>query len=147
MGLGRRRRRRTRPLVRALARPGIRRAALVLGEPGAAELTAEADSEDAAVGPLGEYLYEPDGAVIRARLIGDLGRMIGASMLSRGIADPTSDAAVDTPFAARFRITESLPWDAGARSRRRWHPGHRDLEIKKRGVESLTQRRSARSSR
>ena len=70
----------------AVARPGIRRAALVLGRHGSAELTGRADSEDVEAGPLGEYLYEPDGAVIRARLIGDLGRQLGASMLSDGIA-------------------------------------------------------------
>ena len=45
----------------AVARPGIRRAALVLGDHGSAELTADADSEDVDTGELGEYLYEPEG--------------------------------------------------------------------------------------
>ena len=58
----------------ALARDGIRRSALLLRADGPAELTAAADSEDVQVGALGDYLYEPDGAVIRARLIGDLAR-------------------------------------------------------------------------
>ena len=119
----------------ALARPGIRRAALVLGSQGSAELTAAADSADVEVGPLGEYLYEPDGAVIRARLIGDLGRILGASMLSRGIAYLTADAAVDTPFAARFRITESLPWNERTIKKALASRGIGDLEIKKRGVD------------
>src|SRR5690606_33405480 len=75
-----------------VARPGIRRAALVIGGHGRAELTAEHDSEDADVGPLAEFVYEPDGAVIRARLIGDVARSLDARMLSRDIAYLTSDA-------------------------------------------------------
>ena len=70
----------------ALARPGIRRSALLLGKAGTAELSADADSPDVEVGEPGDYLYEPDGAVIRARLIGDLARELDARMLSDGIA-------------------------------------------------------------
>src|SRR5690606_39254273 len=62
----------------SLARAGIRRAATVIGSHGSAELVAERDSEDVDVRELGEFMYEPDGAVIRARLIGDLSRKIGA---------------------------------------------------------------------
>src|SRR5690606_17997359 len=46
-----------------LARPGVGRSALVLGRDGAAELIGPADAPDAEVGPLAEYLLEPDGAV------------------------------------------------------------------------------------
>jgi len=74
-----------------LARPGVRRAALVVGRHGMAELTASDDSADAGVGTLGQYLYEPDGAVIRARLIGDLARTLGGRMLDPTIAYVTSD--------------------------------------------------------
>lgn len=119
----------------ALARPGIHRAALLLGEHDSAEFTADRDSADVEVGSLGEYLYEPDGAVIRARLIGDLGRQLGASMLSRGIAYLTSDKAVDTPFAARFRITEALPWNERTVKKALAARGIGRLEIKKRGVD------------
>jgi len=119
----------------AVARPGIRRAALVLGDHGNAELTAEADSEDVEAGPLGEYLYEPDGAVIRARLIGELGRRIGASMASEGIAYLTSDAAVETPFASCFRILEAFPFDERLLRRELSARGIGSLEIKKRGVD------------
>jgi hypothetical protein len=119
----------------ALARPGIRRAALVIDAAGGHELTAAADSEDAEVGLLGEFLYEPDGAVIRARLIGDLARSIGARMLSPRIAWLSSDTAVDTPFAARFRVLESLPYDVKALKRLVAARGIGTLEIKKRGVD------------
>ncbi|MEV8212712.1 SAM-dependent methyltransferase [Leifsonia sp. NPDC077715] len=119
----------------ALARPGIRRAALVLRGDQADELVADADSVDEETGPLGEYLYEPDGAVIRARLIGDLARRLGGRMLSEQIAYVTADAPVETPFASGFRILETLP--AGEKDLRRAlrQRGIGTLEIKKRGVD------------
>ncbi|MFD4420745.1 SAM-dependent methyltransferase [Agromyces sp. NPDC058484] len=119
----------------AVARPGIRRAALVIRHDGAAELTAGADSDDAPVGPLGDYLYEPDGSVIRARLIGDLARANGAWMLSAGIAYLTADTPFDSPFARGFRVVERLPVDE--RQLRQALAARRigTLEIKKRGVD------------
>lgn len=119
----------------ALARPGIRRAALLLDGDKADELTAPSDSEDVETGPLGEYLYEPNGAVIRARLIGDLARMIGARMLSDGIAYLTADDAVSTPFAAGFLVLESLPYQERELKRALKERGIGTLEIKKRGVD------------
>jgi SAM-dependent methyltransferase len=118
-----------------LARPGIRRSALLLTRDGASELTATADSEDAPVGELGDYLYEPNGAVIRARLIGDLARTLNAEMLSEGLAYLTAPTLTPTPFATAFRVLESLPVDEKklriALAER--HIG--TLEIKKRGVD------------
>ncbi|MCU1543040.1 MAG: SAM-dependent methyltransferase [Microbacteriaceae bacterium] len=119
----------------AVARPGIGRSALVIGDHGAAELTAPRDSDDAGIGPLGEYLFEPDGAVIRARLIGDLARAIDARMLSDQIAYLTADAPAQTPFAVCFRITETMPLDERAIKRRLATLGVGTLEIKKRGVD------------
>ena len=118
-----------------LARPGIRRAALVIGDHGRAELTADDDSEDAEAGPLGEFVYEPDGAVIRARLIGDVARSLDARMLSRDIAYLTSDAAADSPFATRFRVVASLPLDVKSIKRELASRSIGTLEIKKRGVD------------
>jgi hypothetical protein len=119
----------------ALARPGIHRAALVLRGDTADELTADADSEDVEAGPLGEYLYEPDGAVIRARLIGDLARSIGGRMLSEQIAYITADAPTATPFAAGFRILETLPYAEKDLKKALRQRGIGTLEIKKRGVD------------
>ncbi|CAN5241527.1 50S ribosomal protein L11 methyltransferase [soil metagenome] len=119
----------------AVARPGVRRAALVIGEHGSAELTAAADSADAEPGELGEYVYEPDGAVIRARLIGDLARTLDGRMLNPTIAYVTADAAVATPFAVCFRILEELPLDKKAIRRELAAREIGTLEIKKRGVD------------
>ena len=119
----------------ALARPGVGRSALVLRGDAAAELTAAADSADAEVRPLGTFLHEPDGAVIRARLIGDVARSIDAGMLGGGTAYMTSDAGASSPFATTFRVREVLPLktrDIDAALRR---DDIGTLEIKKRGVD------------
>jgi SAM-dependent methyltransferase len=119
----------------ALARDGVRRAALVLGDHGAAEMVANADSADAEPGPLGEYLYEPDGAVIRARLIGDLARQLGGRMLDPTIAYVTADTALRSPFAAGFRVLEDFPLDKRTLKRELAARGIGTLEVKKRGVD------------
>ncbi|MET3564905.1 SAM-dependent methyltransferase [Leifsonia sp. 563] len=119
----------------ALARPGIHRAALVLRGDRADELTADADSPDEEAGPLGEFLYEPDGAVIRARLIGDLARRLGGRMLSEQIAYITTDRPAETPFAAGFRVLETLPYAEKDLKKALRQRGIGTLEIKKRGVD------------
>ncbi|TBN57784.1 class I SAM-dependent methyltransferase [Glaciihabitans arcticus] len=119
----------------AVARPGVGRAALVIGAHGTAELTAERDSPDADTGDLGEFLYEPDGAVIRARLIGDLARSLGARMLDDQIAWITSHTADVTPFAQGFRVAETLPYDERRLKQLLSARGIGTLEIKKRGID------------
>ena len=119
-----------------LARSGVARAALVLrrDEP-PAELRAEADSADVEVGALGDYLYEPDGAVIRARLIGDLARSLEGRMLDETIAYVTADRLESTPFARAFRVLERFPLDERLLARELAARGIGTLEIKKRGVD------------
>lgn len=118
-----------------LARPGVARAALVLRDGEAYELTAPADAPDAPTRPLGAFVHEPDGAVIRARLIGDVARALEAGMLADGIAYLTGDEPATSPFVSTFRVRETLPSDVrrlGAALRER---GIGTLEIKKRGVD------------
>ena len=119
----------------ALARPGVRRAALVIRGDEAHELTAAADAEDAPPRELGAFLHEPEGAVIRARLIGDVARALDAGMLDPKIAYLTSDAAVTSPFVRSFRIREELPFDTKKLARALRERGIGRLEIKKRGVD------------
>jgi len=118
-----------------LAREDVGRAALVIGDHGVAELTAVADSPDVEVGALGEYLYEPDGAVIRARLIGDLARTIDARMLSDQIAWLSTDREVSTPFAQGFRVTMTMAFDEKKLKRELSERNIGTLEIKKRGID------------
>ncbi len=119
----------------ALARPGVRRAALVLGPAGAAEFVAADDAPDVDAGPLGEYLYEPDGAVIRARLIGDLARRIEGRMLDETIAWVSADRLEPTPFARAFRVLERWPLDVKKVAKALRERGIGTVEIKKRGVD------------
>lgn len=119
----------------ALAREGIRRAALVVRGDAAHELTSAEDAEDEPVRTLGAFVHEPDGAVIRARLIGDVARALEAGMLSDGIAYLTSDAALTSPFVSSFRVREELPTDAKALGKALRERGIGTLEIKKRGVD------------
>jgi SAM-dependent methyltransferase len=58
----------------------------------------------------GAYLYEPDGAVIRAHLIQPLARRIGATPIDPNIAYLTSDESRETPFARRFEIEDWFPF-------------------------------------
>lgn len=99
------------------------------------ELTALTDSPDAEARPLGEYLVEPDGAVIRARLIGKLAEQLDAGMIHDGIAYLTTDRLPVTPFGQTFRIVEELPSREKALKKELTKRGIGKLEIKKRGVD------------
>jgi hypothetical protein len=118
-----------------LARDDVRRAALVVRGDEAWELTAPADAPDVESRELGTFVHEPDGAVIRARLIGEVARSLEAGMVAPGIAYLTSDAALTSPFVSSFRVREELPADTKklARALRARNIG--TLEIKKRGID------------
>lgn len=120
----------------SVAREGVKRSALIVHSASSTthELTATADAEDAEERPLGAYLYEPDGAVIRARLIGMLATGLQAGMLSEGIAYLTGDTLVDTPFATAFRVLEQLPASEKQLKRALAARDIGTLEIKKRGA-------------
>jgi SAM-dependent methyltransferase len=119
----------------ALARDGVKRSALVVSDAGTAEMVAGGDSEDEPVRPLGSFLYEPNGAVIRARLIGDLARRTGAGIVSDRIAYLTSDDLVSTPFAQAFRVIADLPLDEKKIKRELRARRVGILEVKKRGAD------------
>lgn len=115
-------------------REGVRRSALLLGE-GTDELSAAGPADDEPVGTLGEVLYEPDAAVIRARLIGDVARAVGGRMISPDIAWITADGHTSTPFARAFAVREVLPLQTAKLKRELRARGIGRLEIKKRGVD------------
>jgi hypothetical protein len=118
----------------ALARPGIRQSALVLGK-SPVELTASEPDADVPVGEISTYLYDPSGAVIRAQLLGALARDLSAHTISESIAYLSGDTLVDTPFAAAFRVVETLPLDIRTIAQYCRDAGIGTLEIKKRGVD------------
>ncbi|MBB5939609.1 class I SAM-dependent methyltransferase [Streptomyces zagrosensis] len=87
--------------------PGARRATLL---PGGAALTG-AHLPDPAPGPVGRWLYEPDGAVIRAHLVADVAQRVGGRLIDPTIAYITSDDLVPTPYATAYEITDVLPFN------------------------------------
>jgi SAM-dependent methyltransferase len=110
------------------------RRATVIGRGGLATLTDE-DDPGADVGPVAEFLYEPDGAVIRAGLVTAVAAGVGGHLVDRRIAYVTASGSFRTPFARSYRVVEELPYrekqlKAALRER---HVG--TLTIKKRGVD------------
>ncbi len=109
---------------------GIARRATLL--PGGATVT-EAPETDC--GPVGNYLYEPDGAVVRAGLVTAVAAVVDGWLLDPRIAYVTADKLVPTPLASAYEIVEQLPYKEKAL--RAWVRAQDigTLEIKKRGVD------------
>ncbi|MFZ4505532.1 MAG: class I SAM-dependent methyltransferase [Microbacteriaceae bacterium] len=119
----------------ALARSGIARSALVLTDGAPVELTGSTPNTDVPVGALGDYLYDPCGAVIRAQLLATLAGQLEAVTISPEIAYLSNQSGAETPFAQRFRVREVLPLDQRTIAQRMKELGIGTLEIKKRGVD------------
>ncbi|PZS31927.1 MAG: SAM-dependent methyltransferase [Pseudonocardiales bacterium] len=58
----------------------------------------------------GRWLYEPDGAVIRAHLVAEVAEAMGGALLDPRIAYLTTEAPVPTPFATAYEVTDVLPF-------------------------------------
>jgi hypothetical protein len=99
------------------------------------ELTSPADTVDEPVRELGSFIHEPEGSVIRARLVGDVARSLDAGPTASRIAYLTGDAEKRSPFATTFRIRETLPADPKPLAKALRARGIGTLEIKKRGVD------------
>jgi hypothetical protein len=121
----------------SVRRPGIRRAALLLGPQGAAELTSAEDFDGGPVAPVGPaegYLYEPDGAVIRAGLVADVALQLRGHLLDEHIAYICAPELVDTPFARAYKVLEVMPYNVKALKAWVKEKGIGVLDIKKRGT-------------
>ena len=121
----------------AVRRPGVRRAALVLGARGAAELTSGEDFGNgpaAPVGPVEGYLYEPDGAVIRAGLVADVALQLGGHLVDEHIAYVCAPELRDTPFAKAYKVLDVMPFNVKALKSWVKDEGIGVLDIKKRGT-------------
>lgn len=85
---------------------------------------------------LGAFLHEPDGAVIRARLIGEAARSLDAGMLDEHIAYLTSDAALTSPSCSPSACGRPCrPNPKAISAVPKAQPAPDALEIKKRGVD------------
>ena len=63
------------------------------------------------VRPVGRYLYEPDGAVIRAHLVAEVAAHWTAALIDPTIAYVTTDELRPTPYATAYEITDVLPFN------------------------------------
>ena len=118
-------------------RTAARRATLLPGPHSlaAGSATEAPDPQDPPVGEIGRYLYEPDGAVIRSRLLGDLAATLQARTLDPTIAYLSSDQLAETPYASRYEITDVLPFTVKKLRALVAERGYGTLEIKKRGAD------------
>lgn len=126
----------------AVAREGVRRSAVVLrpgGQP-ASVVVDDADDPYAVaggrppVGPVGTVLYEPDGAVVRAGLVGAVVAAVDGRLVDPTIAYVTGDRYVRTPLASAYAVEEVLPFGLKALRARLRDRGVGRLTIKKRGT-------------
>ncbi|MCW2830156.1 MAG: SAM-dependent methyltransferase [Aeromicrobium sp.] len=94
-----------------------------------------ANGQPVVVAGVGDYLHEPDDAVLRAGLVGELAAEIGGWLPDPHIAYISSDDGASTPLARSFRVVDELPFrekplKAALQARRVG-----TLTIKKRGVD------------
>jgi hypothetical protein len=105
-----------------------RRATLV----GSAELTGTGDAK-APVGTPAEYLYDPDGAVVRAHLVAEFAATVGGHLADPEIAYVYAATPAPTPYARCIKIEEVLPFSLKRLRARLRERGVGRLEILKRG--------------
>lgn len=89
-----------------LRSPVARRATLL---PGGDSLTDVMPAEITTGAPQA-YLIEPDGAIIRAHLVEQLGHMLGAAKIDDDIAYLTADRPLLTPFARCYHLEDVFPF-------------------------------------
>ncbi|MFF0723527.1 methyltransferase domain-containing protein [Streptomyces sp. NPDC004134] len=109
--------------------PGGRRATLL---PAGASLAGRG-LPDPAPGPVGRYLYEPDGAVIRAHLVAEVAAQVGGRLLDPAIAYVTADDPARTPYATAYEITDTLPFNVKKLRALLRERGVGSVTVKKRG--------------
>ena len=111
-----------------------RRRATVIRSAGLATLTDEDDPGEQSLRGVQGYLYEPDGAVIRAGLVTAVAAGVNGGLLDEHIAYVTSDQPFSTPFARSYQVLEALPYKEKALRAALRARNIGRLTIKKRGV-------------
>jgi SAM-dependent methyltransferase len=118
--------------------PGLataRRRATVIGTGGLATITDEDDPGDQALRTVGRFLYEPDGAVIRAGLVTAVAAGVHGGLVDPHIAYVTGDEAFTTPFARSYEVLAELPFREKPLRAALRERGIGSVTIKKRGVD------------
>ncbi|WP_225847858.1 class I SAM-dependent methyltransferase [Streptomyces sp. HPF1205] len=110
--------------------PGTVRATLL---PSGAALSAAEPLPPPEVRPVGRFLYEPDGAVVRAHLVAAVAAGVGGGLLDATIAYVTADEPRPTPYATAYEITDALPFNLKRLKALLRERGVGVLTVKKRG--------------
>jgi hypothetical protein len=119
-----------------LRRKEVKRAALLLSPNGTFEITSsKTDRVDAPLGELGQYLYEPDAAVIRSHLVGDLAIELGLNIFSNEIAYLSGNEELSSPWLKGYEVLENLVFDRKKLKAYLREKKIGTLEIKKRGAD------------
>lgn len=120
----------------SVKRPDVSRAALLLTPTGSHEITSAARSRtDAPLGEISDFVYEPDNAVIRSHLIGDLALANDLHIFAPEIAYLTGEKGITSPWLKSYRVLDNLVFD---RKKLKAYLRERNigtLEIKKRGAD------------
>jgi hypothetical protein len=120
----------------SVKRPDVSRAALLLTPTGSHEITSAVRSRtDAPLGEISDFVYEPDNAVIRSHLIGDLALANDLHIFAPEIAYLTGEKEMTSPWLKSYRVLDNLVFD---RKKLKAYLRERNigtLEIKKRGAD------------
>ncbi|WP_062344990.1 class I SAM-dependent methyltransferase [Herbidospora yilanensis] len=95
--------------------------------------TMTARGVEADVAPIGRYLYEPDGAAVRAHLVGEVAELVGGWLIDPQIAYLSADDHVPTPWAAGYLVEEVMPFSLKRLRAALRERGVGAVTIKKRG--------------
>lgn len=87
-----------------------RRATVLRERDEAVSLLTGTGAQEAPVGPVRRFLYDPDPAVVRAHLVAELATDLDATLADASIAYLYGDEARPTPFARCLEITDVLPF-------------------------------------
>ncbi|RLQ03147.1 methyltransferase domain-containing protein [Micromonospora sp. BL1] len=87
-----------------------RRATVLRERDDAVSLLTGTGGQEAPVGPVRRFLYDPDPAVVRAHLVAELAADLDATLADPSIAYLYGDQARPTPFARCLEITDVLPF-------------------------------------
>lgn len=98
-------------------------------------LTGPEEPRELDIRPVGRYLIEPDGAVIRSGLLAEIAPDHDIWLLDRHIAYLSADEPVPGPFGTCFEVLEVHDYDRKLLRRLVREKGIGTLEIKKRGID------------
>lgn len=114
---------------------------------GRVELTGSGAAK-APVGRVRQFLYDPDGAVVRAHLVAEFASTVDGVLADASIAYVFTPQAVDTPYARRFEVLDVIPFSvkrlrAALRER---HVGRVDIHKRGSAIDVEALRRQLRLS-